>query len=126
MKKPHFLAALACLSASAHAQELPGITDEETVIPFGGVREFHKGHGDVLFVRDRETKWYRIALNKGCLSNSGPLRSVIFDSSGPSTRIDRTTMVILDSGVPVHCRIESIRRSEAPPQVDSKSRVTLD
>lgn len=111
--------------AAAQAQSLPGISDEETTIPSGGVDTFEFGKGDVLFVRHRTLKWYRVEITDGCMRNSIRERRALFDTTGHSTRIDRFTRVIFpDSGR--ICRIESIRRSETPPQYDSDSRVTLD
>ena len=111
--------------AAAHAQSLPGVSDEETTIPSGGVDAFEFGNADVLFVRHRTLKWYRVELTGGCLSSGLRERRAYFDTTGRSTRIDKFTRVIFpDSGK--ICRIESIRRSETPPQYDSDSRVTLD
>ena len=60
---------LAAPVAAAEVPKLAGVSDQETRIRSGEIREFHRGNGDVMFVRDRENKWYRVALNKACLSS---------------------------------------------------------
>ena len=116
--------------AAALANEgLAGVADAETSFVSGGIEEFHTGNGDVLFVRDRTARWYRVELNEGCLEPAFRARQIEFDNGGFSSRIDRFTRVrLLDSGRywGRNCRIESIRRSVAPTQVDSKSPITLD
>ena len=120
---------LAAPLAAQPAGALPGVANEETTIPSGGITQFHRGKGDVLFVLDRVGHWYRLGLNEGCLSTAPRIYSLAFSYSGGIQRIDRFTQVFIrDSGgrLGLNCRIDSIRRSEAPPQVDSKSPVTLD
>jgi hypothetical protein len=129
MKCLPVLAILASLTSAplAAAQHVPlaGVADEETTIPSGQIRDFQRGKGDVLFVRDRIDRWYRLKLTEGCL---GTLRSsdpLVFGGNNPGGKIDRFTRV-LQPAYKVSCHIESIRRSAAPPQVDSESPVTLD
>ena len=125
---PIAAALLAAPLAAQPAGPLPGVANEETTIPSGGITQFHRGKGDVLFVLDRVGHWYRLGFNDGCLSESPRIRSLTFGNSA-SQRIDRFTKVQidgLDGSLSLSCRIESIRRSEAPPQVDSKSPVTRD
>jgi hypothetical protein len=108
---------------------LAGVSDAETTIPPGGITQYHAGNGDVLFVLDRAGRWYRVGLNEGCLRNTPRIHSLSFGSSDGASRIDRFTKVtIKDSAgaLGFNCQIASIRRSEAPPQVNSKSIVTLD
>lgn len=111
--------------AAAAPAALPGVSDEETDIPSGGIREYHRGKGDVIFVRHRTGRWYRIELNDGCLDNGLTSDSLSFDSRNPGGRIDRFTRVS-QPRTGLNCSIESIRRSAAPPQVNSRSPVTLD
>jgi hypothetical protein len=111
--------------ATAAASPLAGVSDEETSIRSGDIREFHRGNGDVMFVRDRENKWYRVALNAGCLGNDWAGDKVAFRTRDVSGEINTFTEVrFLEQGRA--CNIDSIRRSVAPPQVDSKSPITLD
>jgi len=120
---------LAVPLAAQPVLSLPGVSDQETTIPFGGITRFHRGHHDNLFVLDRAGHWYRLGLNKGCLSGTPRISVVAFDSGAASERIDRFTRVIVSGPggtLPVNCQLDSIRRSEAPPQFDSNSRVTLD
>lgn len=109
------------------ADPLPGIADTETSIPFatpGGVKEVHRGNGDVVFIRDRTNKWYRLALNDGCLDNySGSVNFLAIDA-GMDRKLEANDRVHLDANR--SCLVNSIRRSEAPPQVNSSSIVTLD
>lgn len=109
------------------ADPLPGIADTETSIAYatpGGVQEVHRGHGDVVFVRDRRNKWYRLALNEGCLDKFSGAINVFGVDAGIDRRLDANDRVIFNTNR--SCLVDSIRRSEAPPQVDSKSIVTLD
>ena len=108
---------------------LPGVSEQETTIPAGGISRYHRGKGDVLFVLDRAGRWYRLGLNEGCLSASPRIETVAFGYSNGIQRVDHFTRVLIAEsrgGPKINCRIESIRRSEAPPQVDSDSPVTLD
>jgi hypothetical protein len=118
--------ALFASPVAAHVP-LPGVADEETKIRSGVIEEYHRGIGDVMFVRDRENKWYRVQLNDGCLAGASYISAAAFRPRDASGRIDRHTQVRLDDGGTVRpCAINSIRRSAAPPQVDSRSPVTLD
>lgn len=119
--------AVASAAQLAAAQPVPlaGVADEETTIPSGQIRDFQRGNGDVLFVRHQTGRWYRLELTDGCLGtlrNSDPL---VFDRDNGIGRIDRFTRVI-QPAYNVSCRVESIRRSAAPPQVNSTSPITLD
>lgn len=121
------LVAAAVLAGPAGAQSLPGVSDRETTIPYArnGIREFHFGNGDVMFVRDRTNHWYRLELNGGCLSNGfNGATSAAFTANG-ANRIDTSSKVVFANSGRT-CLVDSIRRSGAPPQVNSKSPVTLD
>ena len=118
-------ASLLAAGPAAPQQALPGISDEETVIHFAapaGLRDFHFGKGDVLFVRDRRNDWFRVQLNKGCLKNARLFRAIGIDAGG-DTRLEANDRLYIGGR---SCLIDSLRASEAPPQVDSKSIVTLD
>ena len=127
---PRFFAPLAILSAAiaapVSAQSLPGVSDEEGVIRNVRIQQIQRGNGDVVFVRDGNLRWYRVALNEGCLDNAPLVDRAFFRPGGLGNRIDRFSMFVLAEGSSRSCRIDSIRRSEAPPQVDSDSIVTLD
>jgi hypothetical protein len=112
--------------AAAQSTALPGIADEETTIRSGWVEEFVPGKGDVLFVRDRVDRWYRVQLNQGCLRGSAPVEGLAFEPGPATGAIDRFTSVRIAAGLGRTCSIESIRRSAVPPQKDSASPVTLD
>jgi hypothetical protein len=123
------MAAAAIPAQAAVPTALPGVADEETTVPSGGIMQFHRGNGDNLFVLDRAGRWYRLGLNEGCLSNTPRIQSVAFDYSAGLQRIDGFTRVIISDNAATPaatCQVKSIRRSEAPPQVDSESRGTLD
>ena len=47
---PIAAALLAAPLAAQPAGPLPGVANEETTIPSGGITQFHRGKGDVLFV----------------------------------------------------------------------------
>ena len=121
--------ALAALSATpalatAPAVSLPGVSDRETNI-LGSVAQYVLGKGDVLFVRDRINRWYRVALTLGCRQSAWPQDTVQFEGDRTIGMIDTFSHVhFLREGRT--CGIDSIRKSAAPPQVDSRSPVTLD
>ena len=110
-------------AAPLAAQSLPGVSDEETEIPSGGLTAFERGNGDVVFVRHRTLRWYRVGLNDGCLTDNYVGRHAAFVPSGVSGRIDRLARVVFPETRRT-CRVVSIRRSAAPPQYDSDSVVT--
>ena len=116
--------AAAPLAAKPEIGSLPGVSDKETTIPYGDVQQTERGHGDVLFVRDRSNRWYRMQLNRGCLRGTVQVEQVIYRHHGAGGEIDRFTTVELPRDLRT-CAIASIRRSAAPPQVDRHSRVTL-
>ena len=121
-----FAALIAAPLAAAHTgPPLPGVSDRETEIPFGGIQQFERGHGDVLFVRDQADRWYRLGLNRGCLTGALQMRRILFHNQAASSRIDRFTTIEIPDDLRT-CAINSIRRSAPPPQVDSHSPVTLD
>ena len=119
-------ALLAAPALSAPTPQLAGVSDEETVIRSSDIREFHRGKGDVVFVRDRTNAWYRLQLNEGCLEGPGRFHSMTVESDAATGRIDKFSTVSFHDGMHRTCMIDSIRRSVAPPQVDSKSPITLD
>ena len=117
------------LAASPVTTHLAGVSDEETNIPPGGITQFHRGNGDVLFVLDRAGRWYRVGLNEGCLKNATRIDSIAFGVNDAFERIDRFTTILVresNGSFGYSCNVQSIRRSEAPPQINSKSPVTLD
>lgn len=113
------------LAANPPVAHLRGVSDRETIIPYGAVQQVERGHGDVMFVRDRTNQWYRLGLNRGCLRGTTvQFDNVVFDHKSTSG-IDRFTIVRLPRELR-SCSIQSIRASAPPPQVDSHSIVTLD
>lgn len=127
-KRPIIAAFVALgLTTPLAAQSLPGVSDEETTIDITsrGIAQVEFGKGDIAFVRDGINRWYRVRLTKGCLSgNFSKQDPAIFDS-GAGDRIDQLTTVRFPRNGRI-CGIDSIRRSERPKMVDSKSRVPLD
>ena len=117
---------LAAAPFVAAANPLPGVSDAETDISSGRLEEFHLGNGDVMFVRDGTNKWFRVEFNQGCLSGSHDVRGIALRMQPGVQRITRYQTVMLDDGIARSCQIRSIRRSEVPPQIDSRSPVTLD
>lgn len=117
----------ACATAAPSSQQfvsIPGVQDEETVIRSGVIEEYHYGGGDSLYVRDRENKWFRLGLNDGCFRNGFVGQRVLFSTPDLTGRIDTMASVILGETGRT-CQINSIRRSVAPPQVDSKSPIPI-
>ena len=113
------------LLASPTVQHRAGVSDKETTIPYGDVSQSVRGHGDVFFVRDRDNHWYRLQLNAGCARNTTDANTLVFNHHGPTQQIDRFTTLSIPEEAR-SCNIRSIRASEAPPQINSRSRVTLD
>ncbi|WP_109808924.1 hypothetical protein [Sphingosinithalassobacter portus] len=117
----------AAIAMPVSAQSLSGVSDTETTIPYasdGGIRQIVKGNGDVLFMRDRTDHWYRVQTNQGCLRHYDQSMTVLVDTKN-SSRFDRFSTLRVPQ-LAIMCGVASIRASEAPPQVDSKSVVTLD
>lgn len=115
---------LAMLPGSAGAQEIPGVKNEETKIRSGQILDVYRGQGDAVYVRDRDNRWFRLGLNDGCLDRGRILTpfavSKLMGSSGSIRRGDQVSL----GGQ--RCVIVSIRRSVAPPQVDSNSPIPVD
>ena len=112
------------LLASPYIQRLPGVSDVETVIPYGDVSQSVLGRGDVLFVKDRANRWYRLQLNPACLGWTTDANQLIF-RHGASPEIDRFTTIWVPEEART-CAIESIRGSLPPQKIDSRSPVTGD
>ncbi|MXO57963.1 hypothetical protein GRI89_00175 [Altererythrobacter salegens] len=113
------------LAAPLAAQPLAGVSDDETVIRAGVIKEFHRGNGDVMFVRDRENNWFRLGLNDGCLRGFDYISQAYFEAD-VNGQIDKSSTIKVSNGTLRTCAINSIRKSVAPPQVDSHSPITLD
>ena len=113
------------LLASPMMLHLPGVSDRETIIPYSDIQQSVRGHRDVFFVRDRDNQWYRLQFNAGCAGLTTDANTLIFRHHGPGGQIDRFTTVVIPEEAR-SCAIESIRESLAPPQVNSRSPVTLD
>jgi len=106
---------------------LAGVSDHETSFQSTrGTPEYFLGHGDVIFVRAQTDRWYRLVLNEGCTRGLTRQAATISFDADASGRVDRSSRVLFSGDSGRTCLIDSIRRSEAPPQVDSKSVVTLD
>lgn len=117
-------ASLAAPLTAAPVVSLPGVSDRETNI-LGSVAQYVMGKGDVMFVRDQFNRWYRVALTPGCLSAIWSQDVVQFEGDRAIGMIDTFSHVhFLRNGRT--CGVDSIRRSLAPPQVNSRSPVTLD
>jgi len=113
------------LLASPSVPQLPGVSDRETIIPYGYVDQSLLGHGDVLFVKDRTNQWYRLQLNAGCMGTTTDVNRLVFNHHGANQEIDRFTTIAVPEEVRT-CGIESIRASLPPQKIDSRSPVTGD
>jgi hypothetical protein len=129
MKKAIFALGSALVAAPLLASpvfvHLPGVSDRETVIPYGDVRQSVRGHGDVFFVKDRDNRWYRLQFNRGCAGTATDANTLVFQHHGANPEVDRFTTVLIPEEAR-SCAIQSIRESAPPPQIDSRSPVTLD
>jgi hypothetical protein len=118
------LATAPLAAAPAVGPALAGVSDRETRIT-SPVVQFVRGHGDVLFVRDRAERWYRVQLTTGCVRSSVWLDNVSFGTDRGTGQIDTFSHAFFPREG-YTCAVESIRLSAAPPQVNSRSIVTLD
>jgi hypothetical protein len=128
-EESHFALGSALIAAPLLASpvliHLPGVSDRETTIPYGDVRQSVRGHGDVFFVKDRDNQWYRLQFNARCAGSATDANALVFNHHGSTQAIDRFTTVLIPEEKR-SCAIQSIRRSLPPPQVDTRSPVTLD
>jgi hypothetical protein len=116
-------AVVAAPLAAAHpVVPLAGVANGETTID-STIVDAQRGHGDVMFVRDQTNRWYRVALNEGCLSIPLDFEQIVFRRD--AGLINRFTFVDFPRDFR-SCHITSIRHSAPPPQVDRRSIVTLD
>lgn len=113
------------LLASPYMQHLPGVSDRETVIPYGDVQQSVRGNGDVFFVKDRTNQWYRLQLNAGCTQNVTDANTIFFNHHGASQQLDRFTTIAIPEEAR-SCAIESIRASLPPRMMDARSPVSGD
>jgi hypothetical protein len=113
------------LLASPYMQHLPGVSDRETVIPYGYVSQSVLGHRDVLFVKDRSNRWYRLQLNAGSRGWTTDVNRLVFNHHGANQEIDLYTTIAVQEDLRT-CAIESIRASLPPQKIDSRSPVTGD
>jgi hypothetical protein len=129
MRKAIFAMGAALIAAPLLASpvriHLPGVSDRETTIPYGDVQQSVRGHRDVFFVRDRNNQWYRLQFTAGCAGTATDANGLVFNHHGSGQEIDRFTTVLIPEEAR-NCGIQSIRRSLPPPQVDTRSPVTLD
>jgi len=112
------------LFASPTGGSLPGVSDKETTIPYRDIKQALRGHGDVFYVKDRVNHWYRVQLNAGCADGATDANGLVFRHHGASRQIDRFTTVLV-GGAGTSCSIKSIRKSQPPQKIDSKSPVTM-
>jgi hypothetical protein len=75
-------------------------------------------------VKDRDNHWYRLQFNAGCVGSATDANTLVFNHHGSSQGIDRFTTVLIPEERR-SCSIQSIRESLAPPQMNSRSPVTL-
>lgn len=116
------LGACATAGPTSYDSDIPGVSAAETSFFSGTVRNVYRGEGDVIFVH-ASGRWYRTALNEGCLDNvMSKNPTFIFESQGTS-KVDRFTRVgVVDGGgLPLQCQVRSIRESLAPQMVDADS-----
>ncbi len=111
-------------AAAAWATPLAGVENEETTIRTAITQQVPHG-GDVLFVRDSIGRWYRVELSAGCLEQTADVHTVAFRTQPVTGIIDRFSSVAVGRTGRV-CGIESVRRSAAPPQRDSRSPIARD
>lgn len=92
------LAAIALAAPAAYAETVPAsaAAQQEVRIPFannGGIRDFRAHEQDVLYIQDRQRRWYKATL----MAPAFDLRNALeigFDT-GPTDTFDRFSTVIV-------------------------------
>jgi hypothetical protein len=129
--KAVFVLAAAMLAAPLAAEPSEAsirVAGEQSSILAGAGTRYIRGEGDMLFVRGRNSLWYQVDVNKGCLSTMAELESLNFGNHTSIERIDRFTEVRAHGrdGRHAFCRIDSIRRVEIEPQAGWENLAALD
>jgi hypothetical protein len=108
------LAALAAAPASASA-ELPAPRGEEVGIPFANraraIRTFEAPSDDLLYLQDRQRRWYRAEIGAGCFGLKWAT-AIGYDTRG-SLSLDQFSRILVEGE---SCPILSLTRSEGPPK----------
>lgn len=115
------LAALAFVAPAAYAETAPAAAEaqQEVRIPFannGGIRDWRSYEKDVLYVQDRQRKWYKATL----MSPAFDLRyteAIGFDT-GPTDTFDRFSTVVVAGQ---RYAVQSLVRVDHPPKKPKKA-----
>jgi hypothetical protein len=108
---------LAALAATPAPPEPP--RGEEVSIPFanhyGAIRNFEATSDDVLYLQDRQKRWYRAEIGGPCF-NLRFATAIGYDTRG-SLSLDRFSHIIVGRD---RCPIVSLTRSDGPPRKAKK------
>jgi hypothetical protein len=121
--KTYLLPLIAALAAPAFAA--PSAPQppraEEVSIPFASharsIRTFEATSDDVLYLQDRQRRWYRAEIGAGCFGLSFA-NAIGYDTRG-SLSLDRFSRIIVGRD---RCPILSLTRSDGPPKRVKKKR----
>jgi hypothetical protein len=104
---------LLALLAAASAPAVP--PREEAVIPFvsqpRSIRTFNAPSDDLLYLQDRQNRWYRAEIGGPCIGLSWA-NAIGYDTRG-SLSLARGASILVEGQ---RCMILSLTRSEAPPR----------
>ncbi len=118
MKTPLLLLIAA---AAAPALAAPEPEREEASIPFvnhsRAIRTFEAPSDDLVYLQDRQSRWYRAEIGGPCIGLSWA-NAVGYDTRG-SLSLARGGSILVDNQ---RCQIVSLTRSEPPPRRRHKKR----
>lgn len=121
--KTYLLPLLAAMAAPAFAApaapEAP--RGEEVSIPFANhvrsIRDFEAPSDDVLYLQDRQRRWYRAEVGAGCFGLRWA-QAIGYDTRGRLS-LDQFSRIIVGRD---SCPIVSLTRSDGPPRKLKKKR----
>jgi hypothetical protein len=104
-------------AGSALAAEPP--RDEQASIPFANhrdaIRTFEAPDDHLLYLQDRQRRWYRAEIGAGCF-NLSSATAIGYDTRG-GLGLDQFGAIIVEGQ---RCQIVSLTRSDGPPRKHKK------
>jgi hypothetical protein len=112
MKILLLLPLLAAAGSALAAGPTPG---EQVSIPFANhrdsIRTFEAPSDDVLYLQDRQRRWYRAEMGAGCF-NLSSATAIGYDTRG-GLSLDQFGAILVEGR---RCQIVSLTRSDGPPR----------
>ena len=117
-----YLLPLLAAAVAAPALAVPPVPErEEASIPFvthpRAIRSFNAPSDDLLYLRDRQGRWYRAEIGGPCIGLSWA-NVIGYDTRG-SLSLARGDSILVEGQ---RCMIVSLTRSEPPPRRHSRKR----